>query len=446
MQALLLLSFIDNMKEDIMNYTTPEFNKLIIKHDIAIVGCWDIKNYGSQLTYYALYHVLKNLGYSSILIGCHKKAQYKSKCNPELFRFNPYPDEDIAPQFKNKNEMFKANLIADIFIVGSDQIWNNGLYKHFGEFTLLDYIYTDKTKISYAASFGNNFWNGNEIEKRYFQFCLNRFNKISVRETSGINVCKEYFGVDADWVIDPIFLLGKKNLLHISKNASVNEKKKFVFAYLLDYSSEKLELLNLICKMLNCHSIIITDPNQFVPPAWRKIVHTNYSLEDWIWLFQNAEYVLTDSFHGMCVSLVLEKNFTAIINQKRGAARFVDYAKKYDLNDYIISDINTCDYKNFRLSNIDYEKINIGLLESIQESEKWLKDSIVNTNQLKLSTYDMLLFDKYVMNHMNIKYRILNSKIIKFSKDYGFMFMCKRAAKSIGMRLKRYTNIIRTFK
>ena len=314
-------------------YTKSASYSLNNKHDVAVVGCWDIKNYGSQLTYYALYYVLNKMGYSALLIGCHKNARYKSTSAPDLFRNNPYPSLDLSRQFNDKIDMIEANAMADMFVVGSDQVWNNSLYKHFGEFTLLDFVFSNKKKVSYAASFGGNYWKGSEVEKTYFQYCLQRFNKISVRETSGVDVCSTEFSQHAEWVIDPVFLLGADALAELANGSNVKRQDKYVFAYLLDYSDEKYNLLTLLCTMLNCESVIVTDPNHAVEPAWKDHAHTDYCLEDWLWLFKNAEYVLTDSFHASVFSFIFDRPFWIYdrVNGEEMNSRLDTFLQKFDL-------------------------------------------------------------------------------------------------------------------
>lgn len=422
---------------------SSNFNKssnyaLSCRHDVGIVGCWDIKNYGSQLTYYSLYKILNRMGYSAVLIGCHKKAQYQSVGTAELFRDNPYPAYDISRQYDNRPEMIEANALADTFVVGSDQVWNYGLYKHFGEFTLLDFVFSNKNKIAYAASFGGNYWKGSEIERVFFQFCLNRFHKISVRETSGVELCSQKFGCHADWVIDPIFFAGADVLSGLARKASVDVSGRYVFAYLLDYSKDKVDVLNRICNMTGCKSVVVTDPNQAIDPAWKAYVRVDAHLEDWLWLFQNAEYVLTDSFHGMCVSLIFHKNFTAVVNQKRGAARFHDYAAMFGLDEYILQSASTALSGEFKLSQVDYERIDRQISDAVESGMAWLKDAINPDMPDKggLTAYDESLIRRYQASRQRFRYRLLNSKPIRYSKEYGFGEMCVMAFKSLRIRLR----------
>ena len=406
------------------------------KYDVAVVGCWDIKNYGSQLTYYSLLKIIGEIGLSAILIGCPKKAQYKSTGKPILFKENPYSTFDIANQYENKIEMLNANDLADTFIVGSDQVWNNGLYKHFGEFTLLDFVFSNKNKISYAASFGKKDWVGSEKEKAFFKFCLGRFNKVSVREISGIDICKDTFAIHADWVIDPIFLVGKSTFSKLTHKILVDVPNRYVFAYLLDYSDDKIKLLKEISNRLHCEFVVVTDPNQSVARQWKDYVHTEYYIEEWLWLFQHAQYILTDSFHGMCVSLIYNKNFTAIVNDKRGAVRFEDYSKILGLNDYIVQSAGQILDNGFALSNIDYERINPIIENLVQLGTEWLTDSILNYVASPLTAYDESLIYRYKSNHSKIQNRIRHCKLIKYTREYGFFGMCGMAIKSIKYRVR----------
>ena len=407
------------------------------RYDVAIVGCWDIRNYGSQLTYYSLFKVVEKLGLSAILIGCHKKAQYKSVGKPILFKHNPYSLFDLSKQYENKIELLNANDLSNTFIVGSDQVWNSRLYKHFGEFTLLDYIFSDKNKISYAASFGEKEWNGSEIDKVIFKYFLSRFNKVSVRETSGVDICKKTFSINADWVIDPVFLAGKKLFLELTQHVSMKVPNKYAFAYLLDYSDDKVELINEISRKLGCKFIVVTDPNHFVANQWKDYAHTEYYIEEWLWLFQQAQYVLTDSFHGMCISLIYEKNFTAIVNQDRGAARFEDYSSLLGLSDYIYQSARQALNNGFVLSDVDYEKINPAIENFVHSGLNWLADSILNYTAEPLTSYDEGLVSKYKTYQTKIQYRAKHSKLIRYTKQYGYIGMCGMAIKSIKHRFFR---------
>src|SRR5690606_2791095 len=126
---------------------------------------------------------------------------------------------------------FEVNPIKEdeVFIVGSDQVWNPDLTKA----SALDYFFSflpDEVKrISYAASFGNSEWIWSDIQHDVWD-CLQKFSAISVRESSGAKICEEIFNVNSSVVLDPTLILGSyKELI----NKGANSKKTLVFFSLL---------------------------------------------------------------------------------------------------------------------------------------------------------------------------------------------------------------------
>ncbi len=407
------------------------------QYDIAIVGCWDIKNYGSHLTYWALYKTLIDMGYSVALVGCPQKAEYKSKNCPQLFRVNPYNLRDILEQYKTPLHMQLLNNSANTFIVGSDQVWKNSLYKMFGRFTLLDYIYENKKKIAYAASFGDTDWHGTSIERDKFAFLLNRFNAISVREKSGIDICRDTFGVKAEWVLDPVFLYDSSAYSIIADNSEKEWKTQYIAAYILDYSSEKERIIEFYKEKMNLDVIVVTDPNKREKENWKFDAHKDFYEEDWIKFIMNATFVLTDSFHGMCMALIFQKQFMAFVNESRGSARFYDYANELGFTDHLIYDSGSFLNSEHVLSNINYEVINSKIERLRERSTEWLHDAVRNDNTVAhISTFDM--------NNINVleKSRFLceDKRIIKMLKEIGVQGVIKKIIRKIIKKVLLYFN------
>lgn len=400
------------------------------KHDIALIGCWDIRNYGSQLTYYSLYRFLSGHGYSVLLIGCPGNAKHITPGKADLFQFDPYPRYDTARPFDSKAEMIEANRYAETFILGSDQVWRNNLYRYFGRFTLLDYIFSNKKKIAYGASFGKDAWEGTCEEKAFFRFMLHRFQHISIRESSGSQICKNVFDVDSHWVADPIFLAGKEALSALSSKSGLAVEKRFLFAYILDYSPEKEQYIFRLCSLFHCEPIVITDPNVPRNPAWKLKAHTDYHLEDWLWLFEHSDYIVTDSFHGMCISLVFNKQFTAIINTNRGRARFKDYSERLELSDHILYEKQLKEHDP--ALKIDYEKTNSLIQDFVSTSGQWLLDAILSPHDSALDDYDFSILSQYFSHCKSFRYRLTHNAAMTILKEKGvFGFMLSVFSKCI---------------
>lgn len=360
-------------------------------YDIAIMGCWEVRNYGSHLTYYALYQFLKSEGYTTVFIGCPGDAQYKTMGRPEYFKEIPYQEWEMHPQYESRIAMRESNSLAETFIVGSDQLWEPKLYRHFGCFSYLDFIHSDKRKIAYATSFGKSYWTGSFREKLEISYYLKRFDKVSVRELSGIEVCKDTFGIDADWNIDPVFLCGIDNYNHLATKSTLDTSQEYMAAYILDCTNEKATFLMEIAKMLGVMLQILPDPN--IPHKLDRSlpIMKDFYVEDWIKWIRDSKYVLTDSFHGMCVSVIYKKNFIAFRNERRGGARFDDYGISLKISHRIIRQYsNHSDVVNLLNEGINYSCVNSIIEVEVEKSKHWLMSAIKEPIKSKeLSDFDI---------------------------------------------------------
>ena len=374
-------------------------NKHIKPYDVCIVGCWEIKNYGSHVTYYALYTALRALGFRIVFVGCPGDAKYKSPGKPELYKEIPYESGEMMPQYADKIALRETNYLADCFLVGSDQLWNEHLYHFFGEFSLLDYIYSEKKKIAYATSFGTPKWTGSDMDRLEFTYYLKRFDQITVRETSGVAICKEMFNVDAGWALDPIFLCDKKAYLALAKKSDLSISGDYIAAYILDHSKEKEDCLRRVAEALHCQVYVVTDP--FAPREceWTLPIETKYTVEDWIRWFTGSKYVITDSYHGMCISVMLQKQFVAIVNTKRGSARFNDYGEILSITDRIVTSPQTIVETTILTDPIDYRRIHQTIQDEKKRCTDWLYASITAKKEnTEPNAFDVLSLrlEKYI--------------------------------------------------
>ncbi|MEE1227992.1 MAG: polysaccharide pyruvyl transferase family protein [Lachnospiraceae bacterium] len=346
------------------------------RYDVVLWGNWSEGNYGSELTYYALYHVLKDMNKEVLLVERPKDAIWGPNEEPVLFKHNPYPEDNYyVPE--DKVDMRKLNDCSDTFMVGSDQIWHHDLYDPFGKVSYLDYIHNDKKKISYSSSFGREYWDGNETEAREVSAYLQKFNNISVRESSGVKLCQERFHVQADWVMDPLFLCDQRYFTQLADQSSL-KKEHYVGVYVLDESDEKEKLLDLAESQLHIETQIISDAFvKNVSNDWKRDIIQNASMEDWISNFRHADYIITDSFHGMCLSIIFHKPFIAISNQKRGSVRFMDLMSKLGLEERLVENITDLSKVKELLSTaIDYQVVDEKLRVQINRSRTWLVDAL----------------------------------------------------------------------
>ena len=363
------------------------------KYDVAIWGNWSERNYGSELTYYALYKVICDLGYDPIMVERPKNAVWAPNDFPVLFKDFPYSEDAVHLLYPDKVSMYELNEKCGTFIVGSDQIWHRNLYNDFGKVAFLDYIYNDKKKIAYASSFGREYWTGDRIETQEVSFYLKDFDYVSVREQSGVGVCKKYFDVEAQWVLDPVFLCDKENYYKLAKKARVEHPMKYIGGYILDIDNEKIKIINKLQEDLRIPCTVLTDAFRDTLTETQNIeIQKDAYCEDWIENIFNSEFVITDSFHGMCFAIIFNKPFIAISNEERGSIRFTDLLGRLGLLERLITEQERLDYiLEVVHQNIDYVRVNHMIEKEKIRSQQWLYNALKTPKKYQLKEYDILV-------------------------------------------------------
>lgn len=224
----------------------------------------------------------------------------------------------------------------DAVVVGSDQVWIP-LYL---PWTFLGFLDSDVRRVAYAAS-------GLSNKNILLPFLaegreqLKKFKGISCRESHGVEICKECFGVDAQHVLDPTLLLTKEEYMQLCVN--IPERNPFLLSYILDENEEKRCSVNKIAKARGLEVVDFYSLKDF-------------GIEEWLSLFRDAAYVVTDSFHGTAFSINFNKNFISITNKKRGNARFYSLLNMFGLLDRLVDETNLIEFID--LKDIDYNKVN----------------------------------------------------------------------------------------
>lgn len=293
-----------------------------------------------------------------------RKNFHRSFIEKEIFK--------ISKNLHNNKNLEKYMELEkfDAVIVGSDQVWrkayiNDKYYKNY----FLDFVDKSKTKkIAYAASFGKDYWEGVEDIEEISKL-LKDFNSVSTREDSGINICKKTFGYNhVKHVLDPTLLMKKDFYINeiISKYDTSNIKRGGLVTYVLDEAEEKREVINYIK-----NSLSINKTHHLKGFKHRKTI---YTVPQWITSFAYADFVVTDSFHGMLFSIIFEKNFIVIGNKNRGLDRFTSLLRLLQLENRLI--FNVKDIKTKNTEDINYNIVNKILDLNINNSYEYLKNSL----------------------------------------------------------------------
>ena len=233
---------------------------------------------------------------------------------------------------------FKDNAY-DLVIVGSDQVWRPkyspsiGLY--FGDF--IEKANSSARLMSYAASFGVDHWEFTNEESEYCKKLIQTFSTVTVREDSGINLCKKHFNIEADQVVDPTLLLKREDYEQLLPRESSTLFSGKVLNYVLDPDEKKQNIAKTVATQLSkgvAH--VLPQDKSAIKRLYRVNPEKYIPIEDWLQGFRDCEYVVTDSFHGCIFSIIFNKPFIAIGNAERGLARFNTLFNMFELQDRLI--------------------------------------------------------------------------------------------------------------
>lgn len=380
--------------------------------DVGLVSNFYALNFGGTMTQYALYHVLEDMGYSALMIERPGDAQDASKIVNNLekiFVEKPFPEYAIAPQYKNKEAMRQLNRKCGTFVVGSDQLFQYELFRLLGKFVTLDWVSDTKKKVAYAASYGHeDVWGESDVHAEMAYF-MQKFDAFSVREESGVKISKEQYGVDAEWVLDPVFLCDTKHYHALANKATRKVMPHFIGGYILDPSTEKQNIFKYAMDKLSLPCEIFSEyyrPKEYTAPLGDLNV-AQLKTEERLQTIINCDFFITDSFHGTCFSIIMKKPFISIINKERGADRFKSLLSMLHLENRLIESEKDLDRPDL-FSPIDYDAVYAILDKEKARCKKWLSDALKRPKRNFFSDYDMM---KKLIDSQNAKIEEL-SKII----------------------------------
>lgn len=367
---------------DLKPFSTLVQNSLSHHYDVGIVGLWYGINYGSVLTYYALYNLIKDIGFDPVMLPKPNSLWNDSFNSPESIAQNfIWRHCNVFLPYTSQAAYESVNNFCDDFIVGSDVVWNYDICgRESGHFFFLDFVDDGHKKISFASSFGSGL-SGPIRHQKLAKFYLNDFTAISCREKSATKklqeICKDK---SITHVLDPVFVCNKKYYTDIVKKT--NHNKQFCFSYLLnrDMYQEKQLVMGLICKIFNLSNVICGNPNALdrIRSAYGQDVRDVLSIEDWLTYMYNASFYFGDSYHGLCFSLIFHKPFITIYSNKiknSSIERFKSLLSIVGLEDRLVSEsCSLSKYINLIEKNIDWESVDYKLSKLKNSSLLWIRN------------------------------------------------------------------------
>ncbi|MCM1134180.1 MAG: polysaccharide pyruvyl transferase family protein [Clostridium sp.] len=283
----------------------------------GILTFHEADSYGAVLQAYALQKALMNLGVESDFITFKDETSKKQSAASgkvgaldNLLREKNAARKLLFDEFRKnylkctapleKQEADDLNEKYDLFIAGSDQIWNFSSPAVDGRY-FLPFAAPNK-RFSYAASFG-----GNEIPDKMREWCirqLNTFHAISVREKEGQEILRALIGRDSIVCVDPVFLLERSQWRNLTYQI---EGKSYILLYLLQYDKQTIDFAKKMAVEKGIELRIVTASFMYACgfEPW-----CNIGVEEWLSLINCAECVVTNSFHGIAFSMIFERPFS----------------------------------------------------------------------------------------------------------------------------------------
>ena len=353
--------------------------------EIGIVGWWYGRNYGSFLTYFALNKFLIENGYDVLMLSWPYKNKPFPPANNDYVQtlINEHYDYSISRTF---DEYPEVNKYCDMFMIGSDQMWNYWDQKGMGYYYFLDFVDDKHPMISYSTSFGHKDYLAPKTNVEIQKVLLKRFSAISVREYDGVDICKNYFDIKATRTIDPVFLVNTSYYEGLIAKSPTNVERKYLFCYILTPTKEKGEILKSIASNLNLELVIALDGQVDIQENREKLgidnVQTDLNVSQWLSFIKNADYVITDSFHGVCFSVIFKKQFSCMINKQRGSSRFDTLLDVLNLKSRAFEELEQVLNGGYK-EQIDYDSVFKIINKEVEFSSKWLLDSVENALEEK---------------------------------------------------------------
>ena len=381
---------------------------------VGIITIVNVNNYGAELQAFATFRKLQLMGYNAEIINylyykdwryidskmsrsfnsmsIKGKIIYFAKYRVASFVLNkilPLICKDVKQRIANFNSFHQHNTrfsklyksmkdlytdtpIYDVYMVGSDQVWNPNASSSIEPYFLTFAPHSALT-VSYASSFGVSKIENNSIANR-IKLGLSSIKTISVRESSGVNLVKELTGRTAQLVCDPTLLLNKSEWTMFMKPVS-NMPQRYVLIYQLSESDAIVKLATRIGKQEQIPVYRICKRAFKVKKDKGVVNILNAGPSEFLSLITNASFIMTNSFHGTAFSINFDVPFYTVVSAKKKNNNRMESLLDYvGLGKRIVKD--DVDITNLPIVGYDVNATQLKLKSFRLESEKFLEDAL----------------------------------------------------------------------
>ncbi len=364
---------------------------------IKTITCHDVYNFGASLQAYALQTYLTQIGHEVEIIDYKpdylcRQFDLKRVSNPsynrplikQLYLLAKLPERLLALDRKKPFDRFNHDNLkltrrynsieelradppfADVYIAGSDQIWNTFFKNGRDRAFYLDFGKPEVKRISYAASFATE-----TIVPRYRNFVmemLNNFNSVSVRERLSLPLLSSLGRPDGVAVCDPVFLVGEKEWSkQIGQSRYRKINKDYVLVYLAAQNKNIEKITRILRKKLHCKVYAVGG----VKAAYADRNFTSIGPLEFLGMIRDAGFVISNSFHATAFSMIFRKKFCVVNREEAINERMKSLLATYGMEERLVST-----FVPSLLNDIDYQRILPLLEKDIKCSKIFLQEAI----------------------------------------------------------------------
>lgn len=357
-------------------------------------------NFGSVMQAWALQNIVEELGYECDIINFRMKTQkdkyslfpihggwklivrntlqigyicqkYSSNRKYETFITKRL---HVTDEINTMSELINHVWNYDIYLAGSDQIWAHTIpeFTASREDTRSAYYFSfvDGYKISYASSTGEATYE--ELEP--YKNLMDNFSYIAVREEKGRELVERLIGRKVQTVLDPTYLISHDKWCEIANRFKFSLRGKYILLYSLQGRKKSRWWREVIEKLHRKLGLDVVTVVPFSPITGKHIQNrADAGPEELLYLFANASYILTDTFHGMSFSIHFRKQFV-LLETGQADFRKSNVLKKFNLMQRVTYSIDECCRRI--VENIDYSVIENSISKEVDYSRKYLEKAL----------------------------------------------------------------------
>ena len=374
------------------------------KYEGVIKNFWACANFGATLSAYAIQQFFQERGKDYYLLKTYYPKDFTKPFAEKYLKTTHLVSSKVQYEELNRN--------TNNFVTGTDQVLRPLIIEYNLGTDLFGYTSYNKKRISFSGSFGMMYLEDMRwVNRLKYNKLIKRFDKISTREVTGVDICKKEFNIDAEYIIDPVFLIDKNKWFKIAPDTGDKYKNKIV-CYMLRVDEKADKLKGYLTKKYNKEVVML--------------VNRELPIDEFLTAIKDADAVVTNSFHGTCFALIFNKKVLGITNRACGDSRFDSLIKLFDIEHLTVKDLEEVYKREELFAEYSRENIEEVINKEQIKAEKWFSEATNKKKQFIFKNFFAEIDYKIFLLFENILRFIINKYI-----NLKFLLLCRMTHKKI---------------